>query len=790
MNESRRPLVSVITATYDMGRYVAQTVDSILAQTYREVECVVVDDGSTDDTQAVLSRYADDPRVRVFRQENAGQTAAKNRGLREARGELIGFCDADDLWHPDKLEVQLPSFANAGTGVVYSDFRFIDETGGLLPTHRPRTYSGRITGRLLADNFIHFPTALVRREALDRAGGFDETLTMAIDYDLWLRISLDWDFTYLPRILVDYRIWSGQMSHRTAERLDNAFLMMRRFLAEHPGSVTGAERRNAWAHTFVSRGMWHAREGRLPAAFADYGRAAGYRPWDRRLWRAVARNAAGTSLTPRQPPHMAFFPICAMMPIRPPVNNKEFWRNTEVHLSHRIMLVTGIIALAAATSLHAAPIASLARNPATGVYNEDRIDFSWTYSSAADSVRVDFGDGAHETFHTPVTAVRHHYQDAGRYDITLTVWHTGSAAEVQSFPNFVVVAQRPLAGNNMMFVHHSTGRNLIHDSGVRSLLDQHNSRYGTGILLWDHDYDSGNSFTGIIKPDSTVFHDWSYGAEANDIQPDGWYTIFCTGSAFDDSLFSRHDVILCKNDHSTGDIASDAQLQAYQSQYLQIRNVLDQHPEKLFVLVSGPPRRPEDTTNAMADRARVFYDWLQSPEFLHGHTNIMFFDLFDELAAPNDSANPVRNMLREEYRRPNAPTDSHPNEFANQTIGPHFALFLIHLVDPGWIGDLTAAPPAAPTVLFRDLGNRPNPFNPLTDIRFTLTRAAGVTLDVFDLSGRRIRRILGAVELPAGPHAAQWDGTDDRGKASPSGVYLYRIESGGERAARRMLLVR
>lgn len=460
-----------------------------------------------------------------------------------------------------------------------------------------------------------------------------------------------------------------------------------------------------------------------------------------------------------------------------------------MHLGHRITLaiVCGVLATAAVVA--AAPIASLTRVPATGVLNEDRIDFNWTYTAAVDSVRVDFGDGLRTTLPTAATTVRHHYQDAGRYDVTFTVWGTGGV-QTQTFLNFSVVAQRPLTGDNMMFVHHSTGRNLIRDSGVRSMLDLHNQIYGTGIRFWDHDYDSGNLYTGIIKPDSSVFQDWSYGQEANDIQPDGWFTIYCTGSAFEDSLFSRHDVILCKNDHATGDIATDAQLAAYQQYYLQIRSVMDQRPEKRFVLVSGPPRRPEDTTNAMADRARAFYEWLQGPGFLHDHPNIMFFDLFDELAYPDDPDNPERNMLRAEYRRPSAPNDSHPNEFANQMIGPKFALFLIHLVDPGWIGELTAAPPIASAVLFRDLGNSPNPFNPLTEIGFSLTRDAGVTLDVFDLTGRRVRRILGAVELPAGAHAVQWDGTDDRGRAQPSGVYLYRLEGGGENTARRMILVR
>lgn len=284
-----QPLVSVITATYNMGAYLGDTVESLLAQTHPAMEVVVVDDGSTDDeTPAVLARYADDPRVRIVRQENAGQTVAKNRGLREATGEFVGFCDADDLWRPEKVARQLPLFDDEGrVGVVYGNFQFIDGEGAPIDTVRPRTHSGRITGPLLADNFVHFPTTLVRRSVIDEFDGFDESLSMAIDYDLWLRISTAYEFVYVPEILVDYRIWSGQMSHRTGERLDNALRMMRAFIERYPDACTPAEIRAAWGHTYVTRAMWHAREGRRSAALADFVRGLIRKPFARRTWWAI-----------------------------------------------------------------------------------------------------------------------------------------------------------------------------------------------------------------------------------------------------------------------------------------------------------------------------------------------------------------------------------------------------------------------------------------------------------------------------------------------------------------------
>jgi glycosyltransferase involved in cell wall biosynthesis len=255
---------------------------------------VVVDDGSRDDTQAVLKRYADDPRVVLIHQENAGQTVAKNRGLAACTGDYVGFCDADNAWLPDKLEAQMQVMAEASPpGVVYGDIQFIDDQGRDLPTPRVERHSGRITGRLLADNFVPFNTCLVPRRILTEVGGFDESLSMAIDYDLWLRISVRYEFRHLPRTLARYRIWGGQMSHRTGERLDNALRMMDKFVREHGDAVTPAEMRRAWAFTYTTRGRWLARQGHKTLAMEDFRKALRQSPGDSRTWKSILRLALG-----------------------------------------------------------------------------------------------------------------------------------------------------------------------------------------------------------------------------------------------------------------------------------------------------------------------------------------------------------------------------------------------------------------------------------------------------------------------------------------------------------------
>lgn len=289
------PLVSVVTATYNMGHYLDEAMESVLGQDYPAIELIVVDDGSTDEaTAAVLARYADDPRVVVVRQTNAGQTRAKNAGLARARGAFVGFCDADDAWLPGKLNRQVPLLAaDEKVGVVYGDIELMDGDGRPLPWEPPCRYSGRITAQLLIDNFVNFSTALVRKPILDEVGGFDESLRMGIDYDLWLKVSVDHDFQFVAAPLLRYRLWEGQMSHRKGERLETALLLLRRFGERYPDGVPRRDLNRAFAHTYVTRGCWHASEGRRSDAWADFRRAFRLDPFSTRLVKQSVKAALG-----------------------------------------------------------------------------------------------------------------------------------------------------------------------------------------------------------------------------------------------------------------------------------------------------------------------------------------------------------------------------------------------------------------------------------------------------------------------------------------------------------------
>src|SRR6266852_742264 len=224
------PAVSVVVATYNYGRFLAGALDSALGQTIRDLEVIVVDDGSTDDTAEVMTPYLRDQRVRYERTNHVGQPAAKNLGIQSARARLIAFLDADDLWLPEKLAKQLALLeADPTLGVIYSRRLLIDEQGMALEYEQPVLHRGRVLNAMFRTNFVCFSSALVHRRVFKHIGLFDESLKLAIDYDLWLRAATWYGFDYVDEPLVKYRTGHANLSQRTEERLMAVYGIMRRF---------------------------------------------------------------------------------------------------------------------------------------------------------------------------------------------------------------------------------------------------------------------------------------------------------------------------------------------------------------------------------------------------------------------------------------------------------------------------------------------------------------------------------------------------------------------------------
>lgn len=283
-------VISVITPTYNRARYLPAAVRSVLHQTFQDLELIIVDDGSVDDTLAVLESLRSDNRVRYFYQQNKGQSHARNFALQKAKGDYVAFLDSDDLWEPEKLEMQLAVFkANPEVDIVHGDEAMIDEKGEVISRRNMRRYSGRITRFLLADNSVSITTALVRRRCFDEMGGFDTSVGVADDYELWLRFSARYLFHYEPGIVASYRVMEDQISSDKRRRFSANEQIIQTFLERDGHILSSSERHWGLARFFSRKARYFASVGDMGLAWGAFIRAFRFAPADPVVWRALYR---------------------------------------------------------------------------------------------------------------------------------------------------------------------------------------------------------------------------------------------------------------------------------------------------------------------------------------------------------------------------------------------------------------------------------------------------------------------------------------------------------------------
>lgn len=294
--------LSAIIPAWNCATFLGEAIDSALAQEDAAVEVIVVDDGSTDDTPALLESYGD--RIRVLRQENKGLPAARNAGIGVARGDLIGFLDADDTWEKAKSRRQIEYLdAHPEFGLVFSDVWRIDESGRrvarILGAAGESIPTGRCLERLFLGNFILVPSVVVRKSVLDRAGPFDVNLRSIEDYDMWLRIAAISGIGFLPDALASWRDRTGQMSGNRERMIEFEALVLGLALEREPGlrRSLGQRVNRRFARLYDEEGWRDLDGGRLRSAKRRFLRALRYDPlWQRPYLHLVATGFAAVGL--------------------------------------------------------------------------------------------------------------------------------------------------------------------------------------------------------------------------------------------------------------------------------------------------------------------------------------------------------------------------------------------------------------------------------------------------------------------------------------------------------------
>ena len=231
------PHITVVIPTYNRSAAIAATIDSVLAQTIiDQTEIIVIDDGSTDDTRQFLQiEYSNHAQIRLVHQQNAGVAAARNCGLKEARGEFVAFLDHDDLWLPQKLELQVAAFGDRPqVGVVCCRWRDTDMEGRFVEASEEAWASRKMPRGDAHQMFLRYNAVvsmsvpLVRTSLLRQIGGFDLKAAPCDDWDLWLRLSRLCHFFSLDQTLVSYRRHEGQQSQTSKKMSKRSQYLLRK----------------------------------------------------------------------------------------------------------------------------------------------------------------------------------------------------------------------------------------------------------------------------------------------------------------------------------------------------------------------------------------------------------------------------------------------------------------------------------------------------------------------------------------------------------------------------------
>ena len=284
-----KPVASVVIPTHNRRHYLRQAIESVLCQSCQDFELIVVDDGSTDGTGAVVAEYSQQyPAIRYEYQQNRGVAAARNRGIVLACGQFICFLDSDDIWKPHKLQTQL-CFAreNPHHSIIASDIDSFSETGVRQRRAKQAMYpvrDGDVLHELLFHNWIQTSTVMARRDLLEDVGGFDESIgQFAEDWALWMRLAAKGPVHLHPEALVFYRLHADSLTSQNLEAQYKSLMLAVDCVAALPGLQERKDLVSLCRHRIaMGRAMKDLRARRFKAAREKFGDALRYRRDDRR----------------------------------------------------------------------------------------------------------------------------------------------------------------------------------------------------------------------------------------------------------------------------------------------------------------------------------------------------------------------------------------------------------------------------------------------------------------------------------------------------------------------------
>jgi len=249
------PTISVIIPAFNAEKTIAETIASVQNQTFSDFEILVINDGSTDNTLEVIQTIKD-PRLHALSYENGGLPVARNRGISHSRGDFIAFLDADDLWFPDKLELQLAALqAQPEAGLAYSwtYYKFESEEDSYADTSN--SFEGNVYANLLLKNFLQSGSnPLVRREVIDSIGYFDPQLKSCEDWDFYLRVAAKWSFALVKKVQIIYRQSATTMTANLSTMEKYALIVIDRAFETAPPELQYLKKQSlAWMYKFTAQ---------------------------------------------------------------------------------------------------------------------------------------------------------------------------------------------------------------------------------------------------------------------------------------------------------------------------------------------------------------------------------------------------------------------------------------------------------------------------------------------------------------------------------------------------------